>query len=137
MSQEKNLQMERPGAHIRIKIREIGIICHRFISSPPAQARADPFCQRCLSNADISCYNNEMLGHMSLRVRKCYREYRRSKQICRARADAIESIIFADKMSTMHRHTTLEQANFMTKYRIRDASGWTIFVFGVLALLLG
>lgn len=37
----------------------------------------------------------------------------------------------------MHRQTTLQQTNFMTKYRIRDASGWTIFVFGVLALLLG
>ena len=37
----------------------------------------------------------------------------------------------------MHRPTTLQQTNFMTKYRIRDASGWTIFVFGVLALILG
>jgi hypothetical protein len=37
----------------------------------------------------------------------------------------------------MHRQTTLQQTNFTTKYRIRDASGWTIFVFGILALLLG
>jgi uncharacterized membrane protein HdeD (DUF308 family) len=25
----------------------------------------------------------------------------------------------------------------LTKFKIRDASGWTIFIFGLLALLLG
>ena len=31
----------------------------------------------------------------------------------------------------------LQHTSFTTKYWIRDASGWTIFIFGVLALLLG
>ena len=31
----------------------------------------------------------------------------------------------------------LQRDTAATKYRIRDASGWTIFIFGVLALLLG
>jgi hypothetical protein len=31
----------------------------------------------------------------------------------------------------------LQRNSFITKYGIRDASGWTIFIFGVLALLLG
>ena len=31
----------------------------------------------------------------------------------------------------------LQRNSITTKYSIRDASGWTIFIFGVLALLLG
>src|SRR5512138_2673132 len=31
----------------------------------------------------------------------------------------------------------LQHSSFTTKYWIRDTSGWTIFIFGVLALLLG
>lgn len=37
----------------------------------------------------------------------------------------------------MQRQSTLQQSSFTTQYRIRDASGWTMFIFGVLALLLG
>ena len=37
----------------------------------------------------------------------------------------------------MQRQSTLQRNSITTKYRVRDASGWTIFIFGVLALLLG
>jgi Na+-driven multidrug efflux pump len=33
--------------------------------------------------------------------------------------------------------TDFNRDNMNSKYRIRDASGWTMFIFGVLALLLG
>lgn len=37
----------------------------------------------------------------------------------------------------MQRQTIFRRSNITSKYRIRDTSGWTIFIFGVLALLLG
>ena len=33
--------------------------------------------------------------------------------------------------------TTVQRDSLTSKYRIRDTSGWTMFIFGVLALLLG
>lgn len=37
----------------------------------------------------------------------------------------------------MNTSTTIQRDSMTAKYRIRDASGWTMFIFGVLALLLG
>jgi hypothetical protein len=37
----------------------------------------------------------------------------------------------------MHRQTTLTRDTVTAKYWIRDGSGWTMFIFGLLALLLG
>ncbi len=74
---------------------------------------------------------------MSLRIRRCSREYRRSKQFCRDRTIFIRSIISPDEISTMQQQSTLPQNSTSTKYGIRDASSWTMFIFGVLALLMG
>ena len=37
----------------------------------------------------------------------------------------------------MQGQTTFQRESMSSKYKIRDASGWTMFIFGVLALLLG
>ncbi len=37
----------------------------------------------------------------------------------------------------MQQQTTLQSNTVTTKYAIRDASSWTMFIFGVLALLMG
>jgi hypothetical protein len=66
MYKEEDLQMEGPGMHIGVEVCQIGIICHRFISGPPAEPGADPFCQGSLSYANVPRYNDEMLCHVRL-----------------------------------------------------------------------
>jgi hypothetical protein len=43
VTQEEDLQVKRPGAHVVVKISQVGVICHRLESSLPAQARPQPF----------------------------------------------------------------------------------------------
>ena len=37
VTKEKNLEMKRPGAHIVVEIRQIGIIGYGFVGCIPAQ----------------------------------------------------------------------------------------------------
>jgi len=37
----------------------------------------------------------------------------------------------------MNQYITFQRETMPQKYRIRDASGWTMFIFGILAFLLG
>jgi len=63
VAEEIDLQMERPGAHIRVKVRQVRIIGHRLEIGAPAQPGTDPFRQRSFSGADIPGHNYESLRH--------------------------------------------------------------------------
>src|SRR4026207_2181826 len=71
-----------------------------------------------------------MLGHVRLNffrfILQGYkqRKYRRSKQICRDRLELSE-------------YNSPPGDSMTSRLKIRDASGWTMFIFGVLAFLLG
>jgi hypothetical protein len=56
--------MECPGAHVGVKIGEIGIVSYRFVARPPTQAGTDALCQGCFASADIPGYHDEMFGHL-------------------------------------------------------------------------
>src|SRR5689334_612094 len=63
VAEEKDLQMEGPGMHIRVKIGKIGVVHHRLVTGTPAQPRPDPFCEGCFPRADVTCHKNKMLCH--------------------------------------------------------------------------
>ena len=65
--QKKDLQMEAPGPHISVEIRQIGIIDHRFVGHLPAQPLPQPLGQRGLACTDITGDENEILCHGYLR----------------------------------------------------------------------
>jgi hypothetical protein len=62
VTQEKYLQVKRPGVHIGIEIAQIRVIRYRFERRTPAQPRADPFGQRSFAGSDIPGDDEESCG---------------------------------------------------------------------------
>jgi hypothetical protein len=57
--EKKDLRVERPRIHVRIKIGEIRVLGDRLVERLPAHARAKHLHQRRLSHADIPCHRNK------------------------------------------------------------------------------
>jgi hypothetical protein len=68
VSQEKDLQVEGPGAHIRIEIGQVWIVGDRLEGGLPAQAGADALSEGGFSRADVACYDYQTFDHEILSV---------------------------------------------------------------------
>jgi hypothetical protein len=66
VTQEEDLKVDGPLAHVGVKVSEVRVVRDRFVGSMPSQSGSKSLREGCFSGRDIAGDEDKVFGHVML-----------------------------------------------------------------------